>query len=76
VYHLPYSPLRINTITLRYILLVEDVDAAFARGVSRDANSTVFLKHSPPNNNNKESTVGSTLSPGALLDSLNGFAAV
>lgn len=57
----------------RCILLLEDLDAAFTRGVSRDATST-----GTPTAKTKEATTeddGSTLSLSGLLNSLDGVAA-
>jgi mitochondrial chaperone BCS1 len=64
---------------IRCILLLEDLDAAFTRSVSRDASSTGAPKESTAssgkdsdNNNNND---GSTLSLSGLLNSLDGVAA-
>ncbi|KAF7977836.1 hypothetical protein HWV62_2581 [Athelia sp. TMB] len=57
----------------RCILLLEDLDAAFTKGVSRDANST-----GAPTAKTKEAAAeddGSTLSLSGLLNSLDGVAA-
>lgn len=58
----------------RCILLLEDLDAAFTRSVTRDANST-----GAPTAATKEAvaetTDGSTLSLSGLLNSLDGVAA-
>lgn len=61
----------------RCILLLEDLDAAFTRGVSRDASSTGVptaptAKESAAN---AEASDGSTLSLSGLLNSLDGVAA-
>ncbi|KAK1226332.1 hypothetical protein PQX77_010696 [Marasmius sp. AFHP31] len=59
----------------RCILLLEDLDAAFTRGISRDANSTgVPTKEESEKGKDKESD-GSTLSLSGLLNSLDGVAA-
>lgn len=57
----------------RCILLLEDLDAAFTKGVSRDANAT-----GAPTVKAKEAVAeddGSTLSLSGLLNSLDGVAA-
>lgn len=57
----------------RCILLLEDLDAAFTRSVSRDSTST-----GTPTVNTKEKETendGSTLSLSGLLNSLDGVAA-
>ncbi|KAL0570944.1 hypothetical protein V5O48_011014 [Marasmius crinis-equi] len=59
----------------RCILLLEDLDAAFTRSVSRDASSTgVPTKEEAEKTKEKESD-GSTLSLSGLLNSLDGVAA-
>ncbi|KAL4062525.1 P-loop containing nucleoside triphosphate hydrolase protein [Scleroderma citrinum] len=58
----------------RCILLLEDLDAAFTRSVSRDSSSTgVPTASNSPNNTNESD--GSTLSLSGLLNSLDGVAA-
>jgi chaperone BCS1 len=61
----------------RCILLLEDLDAAFTRSVSRDSASTgvptTSTSTSTPNNN--DTNDGSTLSLSGLLNSLDGVAA-
>ncbi|PCH36454.1 nucleoside triphosphate hydrolase protein [Wolfiporia cocos MD-104 SS10] len=64
----------------RCILLLEDLDAAFTRGVSRDENSTGAPTSSSSSStstakNKDESNDGSTLSLSGLLNSLDGVAA-
>ncbi|KAI5895797.1 P-loop containing nucleoside triphosphate hydrolase protein [Schizophyllum commune H4-8] len=66
----------------RCILLLEDLDAAFTRGISRDANSTgvpttttATVSTSKDANNNNDNNDGSTLSLSGLLNSLDGVAA-
>ncbi|KAL1727393.1 hypothetical protein EV714DRAFT_253915 [Schizophyllum commune] len=67
----------------RCILLLEDLDAAFTRGISRDANSTgvpttttaTVSTSKDANNNNNDNNDGSTLSLSGLLNSLDGVAA-
>ena len=70
-------------ICYRCILLLEDLDAAFTRSVSRDSNSTgtpSSSSSSSSKSSNSESTGssgndGSTLSLSGLLNSLDGVAA-
>lgn len=57
----------------RCILLLEDLDAAFTRSVSRDSTSTGVP--TVPTKINKDSSDGSTLSLSGLLNSLDGVAA-
>ncbi len=63
----------------RCILLLEDLDAAFTRGVSRDESSTgAPTKSTAANAKEKEETKddsASTLSLSGLLNSLDGVAA-
>lgn len=62
----------------RCIVLLEDLDAAFTRGVSRDANSTGApnsSKDTSSSNNNDKDSDGNTLSLSGLLNSLDGVAA-
>ncbi|TRM58202.1 P-loop containing nucleoside triphosphate hydrolase protein [Schizophyllum amplum] len=65
----------------RCILLLEDLDAAFTRGISRDANSTgvptaaTAAVSTTKENNNNDNNDGSTLSLSGLLNSLDGVAA-
>jgi len=60
----------------RCILLLEDLDAAFTRSVSRDSSSTGAPTTSTTSTpNNTDSNDGSTLSLSGLLNSLDGVAA-
>ena len=64
----------------RCILLLEDLDAAFTRGISRDEKSTGVPSRSSSSTStakSKEETddSGSTLSLSGLLNSLDGVAA-
>ncbi|KAF9256975.1 P-loop containing nucleoside triphosphate hydrolase protein [Marasmius fiardii PR-910] len=60
----------------RCILLLEDLDAAFTRGVSRDASSTGAPTESTASTkDDKKENDGSTLSLSGLLNSLDGVAA-
>lgn len=59
----------------RCILLLEDLDAAFTRSVSRDASSTGAPTASNTNSTTNETNDGSTLSLSGLLNSLDGVAA-
>lgn len=71
----------------RCILLLEDLDAAFTRGVSRDETSTgaptggskspssTSSSTSTSKNKDKDENDGSTLSLSGLLNSLDGVAA-
>ena len=59
----------------RCILLLEDLDAAFTRGVSRDANSTGAPTVKDEKAAAAEANDGSTLSLSGLLNSLDGVAA-
>lgn len=62
----------------RCILLLEDLDAAFTRSVSRDASSTGAPTASNANSTTTatpETNDGSTLSLSGLLNSLDGVAA-
>ncbi|KAG1857362.1 P-loop containing nucleoside triphosphate hydrolase protein [Suillus subalutaceus] len=59
----------------RCILLLEDLDAAFTRSVSRDASSTGAPTTSNTNSTTTETNDGSTLSLSGLLNSLDGVAA-
>ena len=61
----------------RCILLLEDLDAAFTRSVSRDANSTgaPTASTSSTASTTENNTDGSTLSLSGLLNSLDGVAA-
>ena len=72
------SLLFISDKCLRCILLLEDLDAAFTRGVSRDEKSTgIPLTTSGPTTISKKDTDEgeSTLSLSGLLNSLDGVAA-
>ena len=57
----------------RCILLLEDLDAAFTRGISRDSTSTGAP--TAPTKAAAEANDGSTLSLSGLLNSLDGVAA-
>ncbi|KAJ7582059.1 P-loop containing nucleoside triphosphate hydrolase protein [Mycena floridula] len=59
----------------RCILLLEDLDAAFTRSVSRDSTSTGAPQPAPATTPAAETTDGSTLSLSGLLNSLDGVAA-
>lgn len=68
----------------RCILLLEDLDAAFTRGISRDetstgaptgSSSTSSSSSSKSKVKSKEDSDGSTLSLSGLLNSLDGVAA-
>ena len=64
----------------RCILLLEDLDAAFTRGISRDESSTGVpttssSSSSSSTKNKDENNDGSTLSLSGLLNSLDGVAA-
>ncbi|KIK99120.1 hypothetical protein PAXRUDRAFT_30706 [Paxillus rubicundulus Ve08.2h10] len=62
----------------RCILLLEDLDAAFTRSVSRDASSTgapTASASTSTTNSNNDTNDGSTLSLSGLLNSLDGVAA-
>ncbi|KAF8555862.1 P-loop containing nucleoside triphosphate hydrolase protein [Imleria badia] len=61
----------------RCILLLEDLDAAFTRSVSRDSSSTGVptTSSSTTTPNNNDTNDGSTLSLSGLLNSLDGVAA-
>ena len=71
---------RINA-TSRCILLLEDLDAAFTRGVSRDDSSTGAPTATTTSSSTStaktkdESNDGSTLTLSGLLNSLDGVAA-
>ncbi|KAF9233857.1 P-loop containing nucleoside triphosphate hydrolase protein [Melanogaster broomeanus] len=59
----------------RCILLLEDLDAAFTRSVSRDATSTGAPTAAASTTNTTDTNDGSTLSLSGLLNSLDGVAA-
>ncbi|TFK48493.1 P-loop containing nucleoside triphosphate hydrolase protein [Heliocybe sulcata] len=59
----------------RCILLLEDLDAAFTRSVSRDSSSTGTPPPAATASETKEADDGSTLSLSGLLNSLDGVAA-
>ena len=59
----------------RCILLLEDLDAAFTRSVSRDSSSTGAPTTSTSSTSNSTTDDGSTLSLSGLLNSLDGVAA-
>ena len=61
--------------TNRCILLLEDLDAAFTRSVSRDDKSTGVPTVSTAEAAKAETNDGSTLSLSGLLNSLDGVAA-
>ncbi len=71
--HVLMSPLN------RCILLLEDLDAAFTRGISRDESSTgvptTTTATATATAKAKEESDGSTLSLSGLLNSLDGVAA-
>lgn len=68
------SSIELHILGFRCILLLEDLDAAFTRSVSRDSSSTgVPTASNSPNNSNESD--GSTLSLSGLLNSLDGVAA-
>ncbi|KAJ2913356.1 hypothetical protein MD484_g7058, partial [Candolleomyces efflorescens] len=64
-----------SNVPSRCILLLEDLDAAFTRGVSRDANSTGAPTVKDEKAAAAEANDGSTLSLSGLLNSLDGVAA-
>jgi len=64
-----------SNVPTRCILLLEDLDAAFTRSVSRDATSTGTPTTSTASTTIPEATDGSTLSLSGLLNSLDGVAA-
>ncbi|KAJ2928551.1 hypothetical protein H1R20_g8558, partial [Candolleomyces eurysporus] len=64
-----------SNVPSRCILLLEDLDAAFTRGVSRDANSTGAPTVKDEKATAAETNDGSTLSLSGLLNSLDGVAA-
>jgi hypothetical protein len=67
---------RVNRFSLhRCILLLEDLDAAFTRSVSRDATSTGTPTAATSSTSTTENNDGSTLSLSGLLNSLDGVAA-
>lgn len=66
---------RAELFIFRCILLLEDLDAAFTRSVSRDSSSTGTPMTSTSTPNNTETNDGSTLSLSGLLNSLDGVAA-
>ena len=63
--------------TDRCILLLEDLDAAFTRSVSRDSSSTgtPTVPTASTSSSSTETNDGSTLSLSGLLNSLDGVAA-
>lgn len=67
------------TYTFRCIVLLEDLDAAFTRSVSRDKSSTGAPTSKTATTSSTSSTTtesdGSTLSLSGLLNSLDGVAA-
>jgi hypothetical protein len=67
-------PMRI-TFAYRCILLLEDLDAAFTRSVSRDEKSTGVPTAPTAETAKAENNDGSTLSLSGLLNSLDGVAA-
>jgi chaperone BCS1 len=64
-----------SNVPSRCILLLEDLDAAFTRSVSRDATSTGTPTTTSTSTATPEATDGSTLSLSGLLNSLDGVAA-
>lgn len=66
---------RAKLSNFRCILLLEDLDAAFTRSVSRDSSSTGAPATSTSTPNNNDTNDGSTLSLSGLLNSLDGVAA-
>ena len=72
-----HSAETLFNISHRCILLLEDLDAAFTRSVSRDANSTgaPTASTSSTASTTENNTDGSTLSLSGLLNSLDGVAA-
>ena len=64
---------RPSSYSYRCILLLEDLDAAFTRGISRDSTSTGAP--TAPTKAAAEANDGSTLSLSGLLNSLDGVAA-
>ncbi|KAH9970951.1 P-loop containing nucleoside triphosphate hydrolase protein [Lactifluus volemus] len=62
-----------GSVPSRCILLLEDLDAAFTRGISRDSTSTGAP--TVPTKNAAETNDGSTLSLSGLLNSLDGVTA-
>jgi mitochondrial chaperone BCS1 len=64
---------RPSSYSYRCILLLEDLDAAFTRGISRDSASTGAP--TAPTKAAAEANDGSTLSLSGLLNSLDGVAA-
>lgn len=65
-----------NDLLFRCILLLEDLDAAFTRSVSRDSTSTgAPTVPTASSKSSKDSSDGSTLSLSGLLNSLDGVAA-
>ena len=73
-----YSSLKrpyLTKLVYRCILLLEDLDAAFTRSVSRDSTSTGAPTVATKETAAAEATDGSTLSLSGLLNSLDGVAA-
>jgi chaperone BCS1 len=71
--NLKYGPYDLSA---RCILLLEDLDAAFTRSVSRDSTSTgAPTVPTTATKASKENNDGSTLSLSGLLNSLDGVAA-
>ncbi|TEB21985.1 hypothetical protein FA13DRAFT_1766524 [Coprinellus micaceus] len=64
-----------SNVPTRCILLLEDLDAAFTRGISRDEKSTGAPTVKDKDETKKEENDGSTLSLSGLLNSLDGVAA-
>ena len=65
----------LTKLVYRCILLLEDLDAAFTRSVSRDSTSTGVPTVATKETAAAEATDGSTLSLSGLLNSLDGVAA-
>ncbi|KAF8643026.1 hypothetical protein AX16_009270 [Volvariella volvacea WC 439] len=64
-----------GNVPTRCILLLEDLDAAFTRSVSRDSKDTGAPTASTAKTSDESSSDGSTLSLSGLLNSLDGVAA-
>lgn len=73
----PFNFVSPLSIIVRSILLLEDLDAAFTRGISRDEKSTGAPNPSAPTEDSSKKSGGdeSTLSLSGLLNSLDGVAA-
>lgn len=72
----PFRRHDAELLNFRCILLLEDLDAAFTRSVSRDSSSTgVPTTSTASTASNNDTNDGSTLSLSGLLNSLDGVAA-